>query len=729
MKRIIKYISILIISMFILSVKVDALSASLSTNKGTVKKGETFNISLNVSDVGEGLGSFTYSIAYDSSLFEFKSSTKCSTCQFNNPSDLRYAYLDISGSSPFMGGNVGTMTFTAKETSATKTGLFTLTSKGIKSKSGSLLTSNNSNVSVQLLVPSTNADLSSLTASGINLSPAFNKDVMSYTGVTDSASTTISANKSDNTATISGSGFKNLNYGTNTFNIVVTSQAGNTKTYKITITRNDNRSKNNNLKSLKVTNGNIPFNENKTDYNITLDSNVSYLELSATASDSKAKVSFSPSNRVSIDYGKSATITVSVTAENGSVKTYRVTATRKDDRDTNNNLKSLTVSNTNIKFNGSANYTYTVTNDKDNVNINAVAQSGKAKVAGAGSKRLNVGSNRFTVSVTAENGSVKNYIITIIRKAKDGEKLNLSNNNNLSSLEIDGVNLDFNKDMLNYTISVANNIESLNIKYQTEDPKATVTVEKPDSLKIGLNNIIVKVVAENGEVKSYNLAVTREELMLTVNNNEDEIIKLIESKDVEDLIHVRVKESDKNKVISKKVLSKLKENKKSIVYEVVNESNGILYQIKIDGSNISDKNDFDYTIEYIKNNILKTIFNNNYIAFKLKGKLPGKVSMGILIDELDSNNLELFKVENEKAEKYSSLDIKDNYAEYEIEDNDMHVISSLVKESKLSSGKIILLSSILAIVVIAIITVIVVMKKKNKDEDVKTEDMQLKNDE
>ena len=205
--------------------------------------------------------------------------------------------------------------------------------------------------------------------------------------------------------------------------------------------------------------------------------------------------------------------------------------------------------------------------------------------------------------------------------------------------------------------------------------------------------------------------------MLTVNNDEDEIIKLIENKDVEDLIHVRVKESDKNKVISKKVLSKLKENKKSIVYEVVNESNGILYQVKLDGSNISDKNDFDYTIEYIKNNTLKTIFNSNYIAFKLKGKLPGKVRMGILIDELNGNNLELFKVKNEKAVKYSSLDIKDNYAEYEIEDNDMYVISSLVKESKLSSGKIILLSSILAAVVIAIITVIIVVKKKNKDEE------------
>ena len=337
---------------------------------------------------------------------------------------------------------------------------------------------------------------------------------------------------------------------------------------------------------------------------------------------------------------------------------------------------------------------------------------------GTGSKKLNVGSNRFTVSVTAENGSVKNYIITIIRKAKDGEKLNLSNNNNLLSLEIDGVNLDFNKDTLNYTISVANDIENLNIRYQTEDSKATVTVEKPDSLKIGLNNIIVKVTAESGEVKSYNLAVTREKLMLTVNNNEDEIIKLIENKDVEDLIHVRIKESDKNKVISKKILSKLKENKKSIVYEVVNESNGILYRIKLDGSNISDKNDFDYTIEYIKNNSLNNIFGSNYIAFKLKGKLPGKITIDILMDELNDKNLELFKTENKKILKYSNIDIKDNYAQFEIEDNDVYVISSLIKENKLSSGKIILLSSILVVVVLAIIAVIVVMKKKNRNKDV-----------
>ena len=57
-----------------------------------------------------------------------------------------------------------------------------------------------------------------------------------------------------------------------------------------------------------------------------------------------------------------ATITVTVTAENGTKSTYKINATRKDDRSKNNNLSSLSVSNTNIQFNGGQVYTATVEN-------------------------------------------------------------------------------------------------------------------------------------------------------------------------------------------------------------------------------------------------------------------------------------------------------------------------------------------------------------------------------
>ena len=709
MRKIINYISVLIVTMFVFSIKVDALTASLSTNKTVVKAGESFTISLNANDVGSGLGSFTYIISYDSSLFEYKSSTKCSSCTFNNPSDLRYVFVDMTASNPFSGGNIGTMTFTAKTSQTTKTGAFTLTSKGIKDVNGNALSSSNSSVSVKLLVPSTNADLNSLSASGINLTPAFNKDITSYTATTDNSSTTINAVKVDENSTVSNTGYKNLNYGVNTFDIVVTAQAGNTKTYKISITRNDNRSKDNTLKSLNVSNTSIGFNPNKTEYNITLSSNVSMFELSAVANDSKSKINYLPSNKIALDYGKSATITINVTAENGLVKTYRVTATRKDDRDKNNSLKTLTVSNTNIKYNGSTSYSYTVENKIDKIDIKATSESTKAKISGVGTKNLKVGSNKFTVSVTAENGSVKNYIITVIRKTKDGEKLNLSNNNYLSSLEIEGVNINFDKNTLNYSINVENSVEKLNIKYTLEDQKANVVIENNDALKIGLNDILIKVTAENGETKTYTLSVIREKIMLVIENDDEKIIELLDKKEITDLIHVKVKDSE-GKIISKKILEKLKETRKNIVFEVVNESNAILYSVMLDGEDITSIDKFDYTLTYVTDDTLKSILGNNYIAFRLKGKLPGKVNISILVNEFENDNLILYKFENEEVSKYQDLTLKDNYTDFEINDNDTYVIANMIE--KKSNNLFVIIGLSLTAVIITIIIIFILKKKK-----------------
>jgi hypothetical protein len=61
------------------------------------------------------------------------------------------------------------------------------------------------------------------------------------------------------------------------------------------------------------------------------------------------------------------------------------------------------------------NYTLTVVNSVTSVTISATANDGGATITGTGAFALIVGANVFTIKVTAEDGSVRIYTITVIR--------------------------------------------------------------------------------------------------------------------------------------------------------------------------------------------------------------------------------------------------------------------------------------------------------------------------
>ena len=88
-----------------------------------------------------------------------------------------------------------------------------------------------------------------------------------------------------------------------------------------------------------------------------------------------------------------------------------------DTRDTNNKLNSLQVSLGSMEpsFNADiTTYTITVPEETSDVSITATAQSSKAKVVVSGGTNLRLGANTATVTVTAENGAVRTYVLTIM---------------------------------------------------------------------------------------------------------------------------------------------------------------------------------------------------------------------------------------------------------------------------------------------------------------------------
>lgn len=189
----------------------------------------------------------------------------------------------------------------------------------------------------------------------------------------------------------------------------------------------------------------------------------------------------------------------------GSKTTTNKEVNKSVDKSSNNNLKSIKLNSGNIEFLPYVTeYEVNVENSVDSINITYELEDTKASAKLEGSEKLNVGENIYKIKVTAENGSEKTYIIKVTRK-EEGETL--SNNNYLSSLKVEGYNISFDKEKLEYTVKIKDE-KKLDITTELEDDKALVVVEGNENLTDG-SIITVKVTAEDGSVRTYSIKITR----------------------------------------------------------------------------------------------------------------------------------------------------------------------------------------------------------------------------
>lgn len=118
----------------------------------------------------------------------------------------------------------------------------------------------------------------------------------------------------------------------------------------------------------------------------------------------------------------------------------------------------------------------------------------------------------YTWNEVAENVSKGSKSINVVNKTT-APTVRYSKNNNLSSLEIEGYKLEpeFNKDKLEYTITLPKETYKIKLNAKTEDSKASVSGIGEITLVDGENKLEVKVTAENGNVKTYVIKATVEE--------------------------------------------------------------------------------------------------------------------------------------------------------------------------------------------------------------------------
>jgi hypothetical protein len=180
---------------------------------------------------------------------------------------------------------------------------------------------------VTVTIPSVDANLYSLGVTGYSLVPSFNANTTSYSVIVPyfTTSATISATKNESHAALTGTGSKSLNVGDNSFNVVVTAEGGNAKTYTVNIHRQSNNA---NLSALSVNGYSLSpsFNANTTNYTVTVPYSVTSRTISATAAETHARITGTGS--VSLNVGSNQFNVVVAAEDNSYTKTYTVMITR-----------------------------------------------------------------------------------------------------------------------------------------------------------------------------------------------------------------------------------------------------------------------------------------------------------------------------------------------------------------------------------------------------------------
>jgi len=228
MKKI-KYIIFTLMIMFLGISFSHAASLTLTSNKSTVVVGNTVTITVKAREAA----GWEYCLKYDSNIFTLTSATS-----------------DTGGTCVKTGSTLGGYSSVTYKLKAKKSGssVITLKNAAMYNDAGSQINASVGSVTVRAKTQaeieasySTNANLSALRVVDYVITPDFNKDILEYNLEVENEveKVEIKATKADRAATVSGAGEKELTEGLNKFEIVVTAEKGNKKTYVVNITRKE----------------------------------------------------------------------------------------------------------------------------------------------------------------------------------------------------------------------------------------------------------------------------------------------------------------------------------------------------------------------------------------------------------------------------------------------------------------------------------------------------------
>lgn len=261
------------------------------------------------------------------------------------------------------------------------------------------------------------------------------------------------------------------------------------------------KSNNANLSSLTLTPGNIEFKSELKKYTTIVSKETTSIVIKATLANNKASfVSGYGPRTVNLNIGYNDVL-IKVKAEDGTINTYTIGVVRSDGNNANTYLSDLILSVGKINFSRDVFiYTLTVSSDVDKIDIKPVTESYTSKAVVSDTK-LKEGENKITITVTAENGSTKNYELIVNKEEYESEK------NYLKDLKISGYDINFSKKKQNYEIKI-NNESSLDILATPNNSTATVSITGNKNLKNN-SKVTIKVVDEDNKIREYIITIKK----------------------------------------------------------------------------------------------------------------------------------------------------------------------------------------------------------------------------
>ena len=336
-----------------------------------------------------------------------------------------------------------------------------------------------------------------------------------------------------------------------------------------------------------------------------------------------------------------------------------------------------------------------------------------------GSKSVNITVKAKQAPVT--NNSKNNYTPVVTPK---------SSNNFLTSLTIDGIKLneEFDKEKLEYTVTVPAETEKIKINAQVNDSNAKVTGTGEVKVTTGLNTFEIIVTAQNGSKRTYKLNATVEELKpinITLNNinytlirKRKELPKISEYFEEKDMtINDEKIEGYYNDKL-KYTLVGLKDSKGNTDYYIYNNDKYILYkEYTFNGTvlQILDKKIKGYKKVYFMYDDDKI---NSYQEVKLD---IIKNTYAKENNDIAGNQFYLFyakNIETGKENLYQYDALEKTIQRYNIEVLDMY------KENT-NTYYMYLLISIL-IIIILFITIAILLMTRNKQDKTKKDNKKIK---
>lgn len=413
------------------------------------------------------------------------------------------------------------------------------------------------------------------------------------------------------------------------------------------------------------------FRKEHTKYSVTVPADVTSVKVIATSIDKKQTIE--GTGKIYLEYGDNEHL-VRVKAQNGDYRDYTILIHRIDDRTGDTSLKSVNISDTNIRIKkGVTEYSATVGRSVDSVLIAARTTDPKATLVGTGRKNLQIGKNTFEVVITSSKNTKTVYTFVITRSTEELERVVLSSK--LKTLRANNLSLDLSNDKRIFATGVKKDDTSISINAAGESQTATIEITGNNNLKYGLNAVNIKVSelmeeATDDEEAVYDIT----EYKVAVYRNPEDSVTIDDIKRPEvNGNPLYVTGPNASHIVPASTMRYLINNNKALYYNVVNIYNGILYQVKLK-DNLPDS-DFDVSF---------TQTDQGFPTYETN--LPKGTNLLLYLGDYyeDETNVKIYSFEDDgKYELVTDgITIQDGYIEFVLNGSKNYTITTaqLVKE-------------------------------------------------